>query len=202
MKIKTLALSVLLAASALAYADDDKMKQDTADKAKPAKLSDEEMKVLGYQQAQNNMNIELAKHVQKHGSGKVTKDLAKMIVADDEKGNREIVAFAKKRGVKVPKDEAVSADSKMAMDQIKKAKGAELDRMYLTIVVAAHDRELEKLDTMDDQVQDPELKRMVEDKKPVVEAHAAKARELQKLQEQTSAIDKDMNKDKDQPYAP
>lgn len=217
MKIKTLALCFLLGASALAYADDAKMKEGTADKMKPgaAKLSEAEQKILSHRHHVNMMEIDAGQYAQKNAGAPAVKAFAKTVVSDHQKLDRDIVAFGKKRGVsKIAKmmpmteeEKRMHDESMASMAKMKKMKGAELDRAFLSMVVTNHEMELGKLDSTIAEAQDPDLKKMLEDTRPVLQRHVDKARELQKQTEQVGSIegesrDRSRDKNQNQPVAP
>lgn len=214
--IKTLALFAVLAASALAYADDTKMKPDMSDKAKSAKLTDAEQKVISHQHAVNTMEIDAAQFAQKNAKAPAVKSYAKMVINDHQKLDRDLASFAKQHGInKIAKETPTSDEEKRmhddqmaAMAKLKKMKGADVDRTFLQMMVTNHENELSKLDDTVASIQDPDLKQMVEDTRPILQSHADKAKELEKQTEQTSSIkgeDRDMNqrdKNQNQPVAP
>ncbi|HVK89112.1 MAG TPA: DUF4142 domain-containing protein [Kofleriaceae bacterium] len=219
MKINTLALCVLLGASALAHADDAKMKdqEGTSDKMKPgaAKLTDAEQKILSHEHLVNTMQIEAGQYAQKNAKAPAVKDYAKTVISDHQKLDRDIVAFGKKYGItKISKTMTMSDDEKRMHDEqmssmakMKKMKGAELDRAFLSMMVTSHETELGKVDSTIAEVQNPDLKKLLEDSRPVLQRHADKARELQKQAEQVGSIEgenRDMSRDKNQnqPVAP
>lgn len=204
MKIKTLALTAVLAASALAYADDAKMKPEAGDKMKPgtAKLTPAEISILAHQHMVNMMEVEMGKHAQKNGGSQAVKDYAKMIVADHQKADQQVMALSKKKGINKMDKEPMTEEEKRqhdesmaAMAKLKKMKGAEMDRMFLQMMITDHQREIAKLDTSMAQVQDADLKMLLEQVRPVLQSHEDKARELQKMAEQTSSLENDMQKD-------
>ncbi|MDX2088747.1 MAG: DUF4142 domain-containing protein [Kofleriaceae bacterium] len=204
MKVKTLALSAVLAVSALAYADDAKMKPEAGDKMKPgtAKLTPAEIKILAHQHMVNMMEVEMGMHAQKTAGAQVVKDYAKMLVADHQKADKDVMALAKKKGVNkmakepmTPEEKQVHEQSMAAMAKLKKLKGAAMDRMFLQLMVTDHARELANLDTSMAQVQDADLKMLLEQVRPVLQKHEDMARELQTMAEQTSSLESDMQKD-------
>jgi putative membrane protein len=221
MKIKMLALCVLLGASALAYADEAKMKEGTADKMKPgaAKLTDAEQKILSHNHHVNMMEIDAGQYAQKNASAAAVKEYAKTVVADHQRLDRDLVAFGKKNGVsKIAKmmpmsdeEKRMHEESMSSMAKMKKMKRAELDRAFLSMMVTNHETELGKLDSTIAEAQNADLKKMLEDTRPVLQRHVDKARELQKQAEQVGSIDEgDMSRDRDksrdknqnQPVAP
>lgn len=66
-------------------------------------------------------------------------------------------------------------------------KGAEFDRTYIDQEVAAHKAVLELLDQMQSTTQQPELKKLIDEAKPVIEKHRDRAEEIQKKLAKTTA---------------
>lgn len=221
MKIKTLALFAVLATSALAYADDTKMKPDVSDKAKSAKLTDAEQKVISHQHMVNTMEIDAAQFAQKSAKAPAVKSYAKMVIADHQKLDRGLTSFAKQHGInKIAKETPSSDEEKRmhddqmaSMTKLKKMKGADVDRAFLQMMITNHETELSNLDDVVASIENPDLKQMVEDTRPILQSHEDKAKELQKQAEQTSSIkgenrgdmnqrDKSRDQNQNQPVAP
>jgi putative membrane protein len=198
MKIKTLALSTVLAVSGLAHADDAKMKPEAGDmKPGASTLTEAEIKTIASQHHLNMMEIDTAKLAAKNGKSTAVKDYSKMVISDHEKADKDVTALAKKKGInKMPKvtmtneEKQMHEESMATMAKLKKAKGAEFDRMFLMTMVQDHERAIAKLDMQMAEAQDPDLKKLLEDTRPVLQRHEDKARELQKQMESTSSLDR------------
>jgi putative membrane protein len=150
------------------------------------------------------MEIDAGKLAQKKGSTQAVKSFGDMLVKDHSQNDRDIMAFAKKKGEPVGKmmpmndgEKKDMQDSKDAMDRLKNMKGPDFDREFLSMMANDHDKELAKIDSVMGQVNDPELQTMLKDMKPVLQKHADQARELSKNNAQASLDDKDTDKDKD-----
>jgi putative membrane protein len=189
MKISSLAFLTALAISAPAIADDMK-KPVAADKAKaaPAKLADEDIKLIAHIHAVNMMEVDMGNLAQKMGASAGVKKYGADLVKDHGTGDKDLVAFAAARGVAkipadVPPNEAAKKehDEMMAkMAELKKLKGADFDRQFLTLMEAGHTSELGKLKTATPNIKDTDLRAKMTDLQPVLQRHADTARDLLK----------------------
>ncbi|MDB4953841.1 MAG: hypothetical protein JWO36_1410 [Myxococcales bacterium] len=204
MQIKTIALIAALSAAALASADDTKGTTSTKDrttdtsktdkKTAKAKPTDAELQVLAHYHHLNQAEIDMGKLAQKVGATRGVKNYGMMLVTDHGKNDREILAFAKKSGVTVPKEtpanEAEAKDMKDdedAMMKLHTMKGADFDREFLSMMVQGHEKELAKIDTNIGKVSNSDLQAMLkDDTKPMLQKHEDAARELQKSNAQAS----------------
>jgi putative membrane protein len=80
-----------------------------------------------------------------------------------------------------PADDPVQPLAKSEMAALRAApKGPEFDRTYIDQEIAAHKAVLDLVDKAHDQAKNEELKALIEQAKPVIEKHLAKAEEIQK----------------------
>jgi putative membrane protein len=207
MKVFTRALLIALLSTSAAYAQDaakpgettktgdtaksgDSTKKDTA---KKEKLTPTELQVVAHYHDLNQMEIELGKVAMKQSSTPAVKSYGEMLVKQHGDADKQLVGFAKKTGQTVPKEKPVTDADKMDKAEqqksaaaVKKLKGADFDREYLRLMVEGHDKELAKIDTKMGEVQNAELADMLRATKPMLQAHADQARELQKGNAQAS----------------
>ena len=193
MRIKALAVIAALAAPVIVYADNTTSKdKDTS--TKPEKLGDAELQVMGHYHHVNQIEIDLGKLAEKRGSTQAVKDYGKTLVTDHQQNDKDLMAFAKKHGQKIPAEKPITDDDKKAAkdakamtDRLHTLKGAEFDREYLQMMVNDHEKELATIDTNVGMVTDSDLAQMVRDVKPVLQRHADAARDLMKNEPQASA---------------
>lgn len=200
MRIKTIAVIAALTTAAIASADDtkgttpsDKTTQSDKTKTTKAKLSDAEIQVLAHYHHLDQAEIDMGKMAQKLGGTRGVKDYGQMLVTDHGKNDKELLSFAKKNGVTIPKEtpanEAEAKEMKDAQDQMAKLhtlKGADFDREFLSMMVQGHEKELAKIDTNIGLVSNSDLQMILKDTKPVLQKHADRARDLQKVSAQAS----------------
>lgn len=196
MKIKTLTFVAVLAFSTAAYAQatTDKTKPPTTgtttgstDKPKVTKLEADDVKIVSHVAHIDQMEIDAGKLAQKNGTAQVKKYGA-MLVKDHTANSKDMKAFAKKKGVaKIPaykpETEAEKKEHQDSMDtiaRIKKLKGAEFDREFLTLMITDHDKAIGRVNTFVTASKDPDLAEKLRGVLPVLQRHADNARELQK----------------------
>lgn len=191
MKLYTLALTAALALPTLAVADPTMPKPSATEKT--AKLTSDEIKIVAHLHRVNQMEIDMGKWAQKSGTTTV-KGYGEALVNDHTSADRDLTAFAKKRGLaSIPADKPTTdaerqdeKDATIAMAKLKTLKGTEFDKELLAAMTKDHDKELAKIDAAMGAVADAELKAMLTTVKPVLQRHADQARDLQKNAPQAS----------------
>ena len=163
-------------------------KTGTAGTAKTnAKLEGADLQVVAHLNHVNQMEIDMGKMAQRQGTAKV-KTYGAMLIKDHTAAMKDLKAMAKKKGVaKIPADKPTSEtmqkehqDMMDAMARMKKLKGAEFDREFLTMMIADHDKEVSRVDAAMSTATDPELKTFLSSVRPTLQRHADQARELQR----------------------
>lgn len=177
------ALCAVLSFPAVAMAEPDTGPQKTQPSA--AKLSAADQAVLQHRHHVNVMEIDMGKVAEQRGTAKVKK-YAAALVKDHQKSDKDVVKFAKTKGVKLmdhamPANEAERAQHEemmKLMERLKTLEGAEFDREYLAAMVDGHTAEVGRVTTEVGTVTDPKLKALLVKAKPVIERHAEQARAL------------------------
>lgn len=151
-----------------------------------AKLADEDVKLVAHVHHVNMMEIDMGKLAKTKGTAGVKK-YGEMLVKDHTDGNKDLVAFAKTKGIAkiasaapMTETEKKEHDEMMAkMKELKAVKnGAEFDRQFLTMMQADHDKEIARLDAALPGIKDADLAVKMKDLRPVLQRHADTAREL------------------------
>lgn len=202
MKIAVV-LAALIAIPAIASADDKKTTPDktvpekttdkTTDKSS-AKLADSDVAILAHVHMVNLMEIDMGKLAQRVGTAPVKK-YGEMLVQDHTAADKEAMAFAKKRGLAKIPDEKPATEAEMQehkdmmtkVANLKKMKGADFDKEFISMMISGHDGELGKSDTLISTATDADLKSMLEARKTTLKRHADSARDLQRGNPQASA---------------
>ena len=195
MKIHVLAVAAALVIPAIASSDTktDKTTDKTTDTSRQAKLPDGDIKAMSHVHHVNQMEIDMAKVAQKNGSDPV-KRYAEQIERDHMTSDKELVSFAKRNKLATipaikpatPAEEAEHKEQMTKMSRIKTLKAPDFDREYLTMMVDGHEKELAKSDMLAQSATNPDLKKMIEDRKTTLTRHADMARELLKANGPTS----------------
>lgn len=190
MNFKTLVLACALVIPAVAGADTKPApKADTAKQ----KLGETETRIVSHLHAVNLMEIQMGKLAQTNGTAPVKK-YGKELVTDHMTADKDLTAFAKKRGLAaIPAEKAdtdiAKSELKKMMDEmanLKKLKGADFDREYLRMMVDGHDKELAGTAGHKEASQDDELDTLLDNRKTTLQRHSDNAKELQKGNAQAS----------------
>jgi putative membrane protein len=157
------------------------------DAAKPQKLTTAELQVMAHYHAVNMLEVQLGTLAKQRVPSQAVKSYAAMLVKDHRDADGKLKTLAKQTKQLIPAekpatdaDKQEQADTKKAVANLKKLKGADFEREYLRMMVDGHDKELAKIDTKIGEVQKSELADMLRGIKPTLQAHADQARELQK----------------------
>lgn len=185
MKLQTLFLACALVIPAVAGAD-PKPAPKAGDVTKQ-KLGEAETRIVAHLHHVNLMEIQLGKLAQTNGTAAVKK-YGKELVTDHTTADKDLAAFAKKRGLTTLPDEKAESDiarseMKKQMDEmanLKKLKGADFDREYLRMMVDGHDKELAGTAGHQEASADDELDTILESRKTTLQRHSDNAKELQK----------------------
>lgn len=207
--IRALAIVTALALPTAALAQDktppaDKTNEKTTDKApgapdKTAKLSDGDVKIMAHLHHVNQMEIDMGKLAQKTGTAAI-KSYAETLVNDHQSNDKELTAFAKAHKLAMipaekPETDADRQEAKEMTTQVaalKSLKGAELDKAFLNMMVAGHDKELAKIDVAIGGAADSDLQTLLKSTKPVLQRHSDQAHDLQKNPQ--ASLDKPVDK--------
>lgn len=166
-------------------------KSGTDTMAGKQKLAEPDLQTLAYVHHVNQEEISLGKLAQKQGATQGVKSYGQMLVRDHQSSDKDIMAFAKKNHATIPAykpkeeaDQKQMKDDKEAAAHVKTLKGEDFDKEFLQMAVQDHEKVLAKVDTMAGEVENDQLKTMLQDLKPVLQKHADQARDLQKGQPQ------------------
>jgi putative membrane protein len=104
------------------------------------------------------------------------KSLSRRLIDDHSKGNRELEALAKRKGVSLPPD-----DAKMVYSMPLASKsGAEFDREFAQTAVEDHEKDIAEFEKEARSGSDPDVKNWAQQTLPTLRAHLAAAQALSK----------------------
>lgn len=118
--------------------------------------------------------------VQNASSARV-KAYARQMISDHTAMQKEGQQLGKSLGVESTSTEASHdkmEDTSDDLDDLKDKKGADFDKAYMDMQVKAHEQTLGELRSYEQRAQNPELKQMITNAIPKVEAHLQKAQQL------------------------
>ena len=146
----------------------------------PTDLSDPEVAHVAV--TADNIDIDFGKLALSRTKNSEVKNFASMMVRDHTGVNDKAVALAEKLGV-TPKDNAVSqsleSGAKTEKAKLDPLKGTDFDRAYIEPEIAYHQAVLDALNqTLIPTTENAELKGLLTQVKPAIEAHLAYAKKI------------------------
>jgi putative membrane protein len=169
MQIRVLIAAAVLLASGAAAAED--------------KLNDAQIATIAL--TAHQIDVERGKLAQKKTKNDEVKQLADQMVNDHTLGANEVLALAKKLGVK-PEQSAVTKSLKDGAAQtatkLGKLKGAEFDKAYVDAEVAYHQAVIDAVNkVLLPAVANPEVKQALVNTGPTLQGHLVHAQQIQTL---------------------
>lgn len=131
----------------------------------------------------NDGEIDAGKLAAKKAENKEVKEFANLMVSEHKTNQSQTKDIAKKGKIKDKKNDISKELKKNVKDQmasLKKLKGAEFDKAYITGQIAMHEKVLDTLENkLIPSAQNPEMKTHLEMTKTHVQGHLAKAKDLE-----------------------
>ena len=169
----------------------------SADNSAKTKLTSTELQILAHYHKVNQLEIDLGKQAQKHGTPAI-QTYGAMLVTEHSDNDVKLKDFAKRFKQSIPNeklmtdaDKQADRDTKKQVTALTKLKGVDFDREYLRMMVDGHDKELGMIDNKIEEAtaaKDDTLVDMLRTMKPTLQKHADNARELQKSANTPSAM--------------
>lgn len=122
-------------------------------------------------------DIDIARLAIKKSENPDVRDYANMIQKDHTTALEDLSDLMKDKNVPEPK--TASADARQDLSRMSALSGAEFDREFSNVMVADHQKAVEMFRDQIRIVQDPDLKKYIEDRLPQLEMHLEKAQRLQ-----------------------
>lgn len=112
--------------------------------------------------------VEMGKMAEKQGVSPEVKQIGARMVTDHSRMNKELMAVAKKKGIKLGKAQPMEI------------KGSTFDKDYLAMMVSDHDKDIASFQAEAKNGEDPELKAMAAKSLPTLKSHLAMVKAAQK----------------------
>jgi putative membrane protein len=184
-----LSLTAVAAIAACGGPDREQSAADTAaalmaaPAASPATPAVSDPQIAAIVVAANNADIEAGRLAASKSENPKVKEFAQRMITDHGGVNKAATELVTKLGV-TPEESPASEQQKQAGEQNRETltgkSGAEFDRAYIANEVTYHQGLLDAIDTtLLPSVQNAELKALLEQTRPAVEAHLTHAQELQ-----------------------
>lgn len=188
MKGKLMWLIACVVAAGCARDDTARMDQpmtaDTAAEsapAAPAQVTDPQIAAIVV--AANEVDIEAGELARERATNPQVRQFAERMVTDHTAANQQAQELAGRLGVtpeESPTSQQLRQGGQQNLERLRGLSGAEFDRAYIEHEVAYHQQVLDAIDnTLIPNAQNPELRSLLEQTRPVIEAHLNQARQLE-----------------------
>jgi putative membrane protein len=122
------------------------------------------------------MEVQMGRLGMEKGQSQAVKNLSQRLIDDHSKGNRELEALAKRKGVSLPPD-----DARMVYSMPLAAKnGTDFDREFARAAMEDHTKDIAAFEKEGSSGGDPEVKNWARQTLPTLRAHLAAAQALPK----------------------
>jgi putative membrane protein len=132
------------------------------------------------------MEVEAGKLGQERGQSAAVKQFGAMLMRDHEQANAELKQLAARKGVELPTQ--MMKEHQAQLDKLRKAKGAEFDRMYVEqIGLEEHKKDIAAFERVIRESNDAEVRDFAQKTLPVLQKHHAQAKQLEDTMRSSSA---------------
>jgi putative membrane protein len=122
------------------------------------------------------MEVHMGRLGAERGASPGVKSFSQMLISDHTKGNQELMALAKQKGVTLPSD-----DAKMVMSMpFANKSGADFDREFAKEAVEDHQKDIGEFEKEANTGADADVRNWAKRTLPTLRAHLASAQALQK----------------------
>ncbi len=122
------------------------------------------------------MEVHMGRLGLEKGQSQAVKNLSRRLIDDHSKGNRELEALAKQKGVSLPPDDARMVYS----TPLATKSGADFDREFARTAVEDHEKDIAAFEKEANSGSDPDVKNWARQTLPTLRAHLAAAQALPK----------------------
>jgi putative membrane protein len=189
--ITSAALGFLLGATGFAFAQqnartgsgadkvgDTTQTPKTTDDTTQQKAGDEDKDAIKMMHQANQAEMEMGKLAQSNGT-KDVKDYGRMLEQDHNKADKQLQALAKQKQVQLmPKTGDEQKMESKELDQLRNMKGDQFDQAFLQKMVDGHDKKIAALTKMQNEVNDPQVKSLIQETLPTLKHHRDMAQSL------------------------
>lgn len=122
------------------------------------------------------MEIQAGQLAVKNASSQAVKDFGQRMVTDHTKASQQLTQIASQKAMTLPKE--LSADHRQHHNQLSKATGAQFDRLYMSHMVKAHEKDVKDFEKQAQKGDDAALRAFAEQSLPILRQHLELARTL------------------------
>src|SRR5262249_51270099 len=123
----------------------------------------------------NQQEMEMGMLAQANGGSKAVKDYGRVLEKDHQKADRQLLDMAREQHLQLQMPPA--AENK-EVDQLKQIRGDEFDKQFLTMMVEGHTKKIDELQKDLTEVNNPQLKSMIQQMLPALKHHRDEAQKL------------------------
>lgn len=136
--------------------------------------------VLGLMYASDNLEVQTSQTALQHAQSAAVKRLAQRIAHDHQTHRQRVEQVSQQAGLEaVPPANAV-AEQTQAQDRLAGKTGAAFDSAYVALQVEAHQKAIADLERMQGQVQNQEVRQLVDTTLSTMRAHLQEAQRVQR----------------------
>lgn len=139
-------------------------------------LSNQDQKFVMDAAQSSMMEIESGRLAAQKAANADVKAFGQRMVTDHTQASNRLMQTVANKGVTVPKE--LKADHRQHVDQLGKLSGAEFDRMYLSHMVKAHDKDVAEFEKQSKNGSDAAVRSFATQALPTLREHQKMAREL------------------------
>jgi putative membrane protein len=157
------------------------MQSDRAVAASSTASQSPEARLLGFLNLANKGDFEGGRMAQMRGSSAAVRTYARQMETDHMQMLQDSENAARSLGiipVMGPETQPLVRDHETAMQRLQSAHGKDFDRAYMAHEIEMHQQVLQTAQAMAGQVRNPELKKLLANSKPILEAHLKAAQTL------------------------
>ena len=191
-RITSAALGFLLGATGFAFAQQNARTGSGANKVgdttqsqmqktdETQKASDADKDAIKMMHQANQVEMEMGFIAKSNAGSKDVKEYGRMLEQDHNKADKQLMKLAKEENVQLtlPKTGDEQKMESKDLDQLRHMKGDQFDQMFLQKMVDAHNKKIDDLSKMENQVKNPQLKSMIQETLPVLKHHRDMAQSL------------------------
>ena len=132
----------------------------------------------------NQAEIELGRLAQQKGQSEDVRQYGQQLSSDHSASNQEVQQVAQEAGIQLsaaPKELSKDREEmQKKLDQLQQAQNDDFDREFLDAMVDSHKRTIDKLSRLQQDVQDPTVRQLIDRSLPKLQQHQDQAEQLKR----------------------
>jgi len=122
------------------------------------------------------MEVQLGNLAQQNAASAQVKEFGKMMVTDHTKANAELTTLARLKNIAIPNEPG--ADHMDHINEMKKMKGADFDKHYMSMMTDDHEEDVKKFESASKNAKDEDVRAFAAKTLPVLRTHLEKAKQV------------------------